>query len=383
MKTTFYNAKVITPEVIIDGGVVTDNGRIERVFKGKEYEKGGNSIDCKGHYLTPGFVETHIHATVKGQFVTNDPEEMERACMLIADHGTTSVLPTAGSRPIQMVYDMFATVGKIKGKNKGANIVGTHLEGIYLNTKFAGAQMPGAQHNPVEEEYMRLYDTGLLKRVSASPELPGALEMGRVLSSKGVLMSIAHSGATHDDVLAAIDAGYSHVTHIYNALSYLDNCYYFPKIGVCEAALLHDEITIEAICDGCHVPLDLIQLIYKVKGAERFHATSDAVCAGGVEGDDVQDGKAIIRNNVCVLKDKDVFDGSCATSERLIRNLVKANIPLIDAIKMVSLTPAKTIGEKNIGRIAEGYDADINILNENFDVLYTMIKGKEYRKTAF
>jgi len=379
MKTVFINAKVITPELEIKGGVVVDNGKIERVFRNDEYEKGLTTIDCKGNYLTPGFVDTHIHQTKYGSFSNGNREELERSCKFMAEHGTTAVLPTCASNDMDKIYEAFDCIKATKGKNEGAKILGGHLEGVYMNPSFMGAQAPSCLHDPIESEYMKLLDTGILKRVSASPELNGALEMGRKLSREGVLMSIAHSAANYSQVLAAIDAGYSHATHIYNALSYLDNCYYYPQIGACEASLLHDEITVEAICDGRHLPPELLRLMHKIKGADRFHATTDACFSGAVNGETFDEGRCIVKDDVCVLTDKNVFAGSSATSDRMLKVIVGAGIPLVDAIKMLSLTPARTIGADSIGRISAGYDADINIVNSDLDVVYTMINGKEFR----
>ena len=380
MKTVFYNAKIVTPEIIKDGGVEVDNGKIARVFRGDDYDKSANAIDCKGKYLTPGFVDTHLHEVKAGRLSAHSTEELEKACMFMAEHGTTAVLPSCGSAPWDQIQIEFETIKKGMNEDlRGAKVLGGHLEGVFMNKTFAGAQAPNGIHDPVKEEYMWLLNTGILKRVSASPEIPGALEMGRILSREGVCMSIAHSAANYDEVLAAMDNGYNHATHIYNALSYLNNCYYYPQIGACEAALLHDEITIEAICDGKHVPKPLLRLMHKIKGADHFQVITDACASGFAEGEYFDDGHAVVRDGVGVLADKDVFAGSATTGDVEVKVLMDAGIPFVDVIKMMTLTPAKTIHADSIGRIAEGYDADINIIDENYDVVYTMINGKEFK----
>ena len=383
MRTTFYNARVITPELIIKGGVVVEGDKIVKVFKNEDFEKTGDLVDCADKYICPGFVDIHNHGTCEGMFFTSDASELERAAILMADHGTTTVLPTSPSSSHAEILAFLKNVRNVMGHNKGSKLFGAHLEGNYFNPVFAGAQNPDYLYPAREEEYMELIDTGVVKRVSASPEIEGCIEMGRKLSSQGILMSMAHSAANYDDVLRAIDAGYTHITHIYNAISFLNNCYYYPQVGACEAALLHDEITVEAICDGRHVPKQLIRLMYKIKGADRMHAVTDAAFAGAPSGPvNLFGTDCLVDDGVCMLADRSAFAGSVTTNDVELNVLVnEAEIPLVDAVKMLSLTPARTIGADDIGRIAEGYKADINILDNELNVVYTMIDGKEYKST--
>ena len=378
MRTTFFNARVITPETIISGGVVIEDDRIVNVFRGDGYEKEGTLKDCGGKYIAPGFVDIHNHGTADGLFFTSDPDEMERAAMLMARHGTTSVVPTSCSAAHDDVLSFLKTVKSVMGKNRGSKLPGAHLEGNYFNPEFAGAQNPEFLYSPREEEYMELIDTGIVLRVSASPELPGACEMARKLSSMGILISMAHTGANYEEVRAAIDSGFTHMTHIYNAASFLSNCYFYPQIGACEASLLHDEITIEAICDGRHVPASLLKLMYKIKGADHMHAVTDAAIAGAGPGPLTFWGMdCLVEDDVCMLADRSAFAGSVTTQDKELKVLVQdADIPLTDAVKMLSLTPAKVIGLTGIGRIAPGYAADLNVLDEKLDVIETYIDGK-------
>ena len=160
----------------------------------------------------------------------------------------------------------------------------------------------------------------------------------------------------------------------------LSNCYFYPQVGVCETALLHDEFTVEAICDGRHVPPQLLRLMYKVKGADRFHAITDAVFSGAPDGPCDDHGMAcLVEDEVCMLADRSAFAGSVATADRLLRTLVfDAQIPLCDAVKMCSLTPARAIGERDIGRIAPGCRADLNLLDGQLNVRETWIGGETY-----
>jgi len=380
MLKTFYNARVITPEQIYSGGVVVENDRIIRVFKGNDYLPQGEMIDCGGNYLCPGFVDIHVHGC-HGAMFDSDPDALNRATRYHALHGTTAILPTtASARPETVLATVQNIAAAMKNGNDGARVLGAHLEGCYFNPKCAGAQNPDFLFAARPENYMPMVETGCVRRISAAPEVDGVLDMARRLAPQGILFSAGHSDADYAVMMDALDAGFSHVTHIYNAISMLSNCYFYPQVGVCETALLHDEFTVEAICDGRHVPPQLLRLMYKIKGPEHFHAVTDAVFSGAPDGPCEEYGmKCLVEDEVCMLADRSAFAGSVATTERLLHTLVfDAQIPLCDAVKMCSLTPARQIGERDIGRIAPGMRADMNILNEQLQLQSTWIGGKLY-----
>lgn len=379
MAQTLYNARIITPEEIFTGGLVIENGLIERVFRGTDFVPVGDAFDCGGDYLSPGFVDIHVHGCNDASFQSGDPEDVLRVTRYFAQHGTTSILPTTASGSAQTVLNAVKCIAEVMkgGSADGARILGAHLEGCYLNPKCAGAQNPAFLFAPRPENYMPIIETGIVRRVSASPEVDGVLDMARRLSADGILMSVAHSDADYDVMMRALEAGFTHVTHIYNAISMLSNCYYYPQVGACETALLHDEFTIEAICDGRHVPPQLLRLMYKVKGPEHFHAVTDSVFAGAPDGPCEEFGmKCLVEDDVCMLADRSAFAGSVATTERLLRVLVQdAQIPLCDAVKMLTLTPARQIGARDIGRLSAGMRADINLFGQDLILKRTWIGG--------
>ena len=378
MKTTLYNARVVTPEQIFRGGLEMEDGRIARVFRGDDFRPAGACFDCGGSFLTPGFVDIHVHGAYNAAFIDPSPESVNRAAAYHALHGTTSMLPTTASASTQTILRAVENIaGVMRSGSAGARLLGVHLEGCYFNPKCAGAQNPAHLFPAREENYMPMVETGIVRRVSAAPEVDGVLDMARRLAPQGILMSVGHSDADYDTMMRALDAGFTHVTHIYNAVSMLSNCYYYPQVGVCETALLHDEFTVEAICDGRHVPPQLLRLMHKIKGPDRFHAITDAVFSGAPDGPCDDHGMpCLVEDDVCMLTDRSAFAGSVATSDRLLRTLVfDAQIPLCDAVKMCSLTPARQIGETDIGRIAAGYRADLNLLDERLRVTKTWIGG--------
>lgn len=378
MMTLFTNARLVTPERVVPGGIAVEGGYITRVFTGAPDRKADQVVDCDGAYLSPGFVDIHVHGCFGAMF-DEDPDALERAVHYHSRHGTTSILPTTASAPPESVLATARNIARAVGKDTGgARVLGIHLEGCYFNPVCAGAQNPAFLFPAHPDNYMPLIETGAVRRVSASPEVEGVPEMARRLSKEGILMSVAHSNADYDGMMAALDSGFTHVTHIYNALSMLSNCYYYPQVGVCEAALLHDEFTVEAICDGRHVPAPLLRLIHKIKGPDRFHAVTDAVFSGAPDGPCSEYGMdCLVEDEVCMLADRSAFAGSVATTDRLLRTLVfDAHIPVCDAVKMLTLTPAQQIRQPDIGRLAPGMRADLNIFQDDLALLGTWINGK-------
>ncbi len=382
MRTTFINGRVITPETVFRGGVVAEGKQIVRVFKGDDYEKVGTLIDCKGNFISPGFVDLHVHGAYNAEFTNGNIDDLFRGTRLHAKHGTTALLPTTASASHDEVLAAVKCIKKAMDMpNEGARILGAHLEGNYMNPKCAGAQNPDYLYGADPAEYMEFIDTGIVRRVSAAPEVEGVLDMARRLAPQGILMSMAHSDADYWMTVKAIEAGFTHITHIYNAQSMLSNCYFYPQVGICESVLLHDEVTVEAICDGRHVPPQLLRLMYKIKGAEKMHATTDAILSGAPDGSYRAFGAdLLVEDEVCMLASREAFAGSVATTDRLVRTLYKdAQVPIVDAVKMITLTPAREINEHHhIGRLAEGYDADINVFDDDINILFTMILGEVF-----
>jgi N-acetylglucosamine-6-phosphate deacetylase len=212
------------------------------------------------------------------------------------------------------------------------------------------------------------------------------------LRSKGILAAIAHTDAIYEEVLQAVEAGYKHVTHLYSAMSGVTRRNALRYAGVIESAFLLDELTVEIIADGIHLPPALLKLIYKIKGADKIALITDAMRAAGMpEGESIlgskQNGlKVIVEDNVAKLPDRSSFAGSVATADRLVRNMINlAGVPLCDAVKMITATPATIIGVENKkGTLETGKDADLVIFDESIIVQATMVMGKWlYKKSEF
>jgi N-acetylglucosamine-6-phosphate deacetylase len=223
-----------------------------------------------------------------------------------------------------------------------------------------------------------------VKRWSAAPELKGAIEFGRYLKSKNVLPAVAHTDAIYEDVVVAFENGYTLATHLYSAMSGVTRKNAFRYAGVIESAFILDEMDVEIIADGVHLPAPLLKLVYKIKGADRTALITDAMRAAGMPpGESVLGSlkhglKVIVEDGVAKLPDRTSFAGSVATADRLVRTMLsKAEVPLVDAIRMMTSTPARILNVSDCkGSIAKGKDADLVIFDADINIQMTIIKGR-------
>ena len=260
-----------------------------------------------------------------------------------------------------------------------------HLEGPYFAMKQRGAQDPRYIRNPDPEEYRDILShSSDIKRWSAAPELEGAIEFGKFLKSKGILVSMAHTDAIYEEALIAFENGYTLATHFYSCMSSVTRKNAFRYAGVVEAAYLIDEMDVEIIADGIHLPAPLLKLVYKIKGVDRIALITDSMRAAGMPpGESIlgsrENGlKVIVEDGVAKLPDRSSFAGSVATSDRLVRTMITmAEVPLLDAVRMISATPASILGiSERKGSLVAGKDADIVIFDDNIQVEWTIVQGR-------
>ncbi len=382
------NGKVVTPfRIIHNGGVQVRGDRIIGVFEMGSVEIPLNQqiIDVKGCIVSPGLIDMHLHGGGGADVMDGQFHSLETIAATHAAGGVTSILPstlTSSAKDLHKVLETFKHAGDMNGK--GARILGLHLEGPYFAASQKGAQDGRYLKNPDPREYLSLFDNyPFIRRVSAAPELPGALELGRELRRRKILASIGHSDATYDEVIDAVGAGYSHITHLYSGMSGIKRVNCYRVAGIIESALLMDELTVEIIADGKHLPASLLKLIYKCKGAGRIALCSDALRATMLpEGEYISgsngDGQKIhVEQGVAWLADRSAFAGSVATGNRLVRTMVElAEIPLREAIMMATETPARILEmDDRIGSLEAGKYADITVLKDDFSVVMTMVNG--------
>jgi N-acetylglucosamine-6-phosphate deacetylase len=304
---------------------------------------------------------------------------------LHAKHGTTSMMPTtltAEKENILKTLDLYEKANDIN--TLGSSFIGMHLEGPYFSMAQRGAQDPKYIRDPDPSEYLEILQHGSsIKRWSAAPEKKGAIEFGKILCEKGILPSMAHTDAIYEEALEAFENGYTLLTHFYSAMSGVTRRNAFRYAGVIEAGYLHDNLDVEIIADGIHLPAPLLKLIYKIKGPAHTALITDAMRGAGMpEGDSILGNintgmKVIVEDGVAKLPDRSSFAGSVATADRLVRTMINmAELPLLDTIKMITETPARIMKlNDKIGSLKKGMDADILIFNQQIEMQSVIIKG--------
>lgn len=388
MKHLIVNANVVTEHSVLPGaslewedGSITGVARHLPSVTASGYE---TVIDAKGLYAAPGFIDLHVHGGGGHEFNLAPPERIRAICAAHARYGTTSILPTTLAAPIPELLQTIRAVREAQAATIECNILGVHLEGPYFAQSQRGAQNPDHILNPSPDTYLPLLEEwDQVRMMGAAPELPGGLELGRELQKRGIIASIAHSDATFDEVLQAIQSGYSDVTHIYSGCSMVHRVNGYRVAGVVEAGLALDELTVQVIADGKHLPAALLQLIYKTKGAEHIVLITDALFAAASHygnGDVItqKNGmQTVLEDGVMKLMDRQAFAGSIATTNQLVRNMMQlAHAPLPEAVAMASLTPARVLGlDGSKGRLAEGFDADIVLFDEDINIKLTAVRG--------
>jgi N-acetylglucosamine-6-phosphate deacetylase len=386
-KIIIVNGKVITADGIIDNGyVVLSGGTITDVGSGNPKLADAIEINAQGNYISPGFIDLHVHGGGGADFMDGTVEAFLTVAETHAKYGTTAMCPTTLTSEIE---DLLHTLDLYKiadSKNeKGAQFIGMHLEGPYFNVNQRGAQDERYIRNPDPKEYEKILSySDRIVRWSAAPELPGALEFGKRIKEKGILLALAHTDAVYDEVLKGYDVGYNLATHFYSAMSGVTRKNAFRYAGVIESCYLIDGMDVEIIADGIHLPAPLLQLVYKFKGADKTALITDAMRAAGMpEGESVlgnlQTGmKVIVEDGVAKLLDRSSFAGSVATADRLVRTMISdGGVSLTETIKMISSTPARILGiEQAKGSITIGKDADIVVFDEKINIKYTIVGGR-------
>lgn len=384
---TIAGARIVTPmRILQDGMAVVEEGVLTYVGPYDVQKKRGEVLDAGGLYLSPGFIDLHTHGAGGHDFMDGTAEAFLGAARTHAAHGTTCLLPTSLSSSDEELYGMFETYRAALPQNThGAWMPGLHLEGPFFSPAQSGAQDPRYITPPDPQRYERILKAGkgLILRWSSAPELPGAMAFSRRLRQEGILSAIGHSDATDAVACEAIENGYSHLTHLYSGMSGLVRIRSYRYPGLIESAFLFDEFTAEIIADGCHLPASLLRHCYRALGTNRLCLVTDSMRGAGMpDGESIlgslKNGQpCIIEDGVAKLLDRSAFAGSVATADRLVRNMRDlAGAPLTDAVKMMTMTPARIMGFERKGVLAPGKDADLVLFDEGIQIQRT-IRGGE------
>lgn len=382
-----HNGKLVLPNIITEGvDLYLRNGKIEAITNVRLDNHDLVEIDARGNYVAPGFIDMHVHGGGNYDFMDNDLQGYFEIARVHAMHGTTAMSPTTLSCEKQDLLQTITLYDQAsKMQHDGAKFIGLHIEGPYFAMTQRGAQDPRYIRNPDREEYEEILSTTKnIIRWSAAPELPGALEFGKYMKAHNIIPAIAHTDAIYEEVEKALDAGFTHITHFYSAMSGVFRKNAFRYAGVIESGYLLDELTVEIIADGVHLPPPLLKLVYKLKGPDKTALITDAMraagvtCAQSVLGSRKNGLTVIVEDGVAKLPDRSAFAGSVATTDLLVRNMATlAGVPLIDAVKMATITPARLLKiEEKKGSLKEGKDADVVIFDKEINILTTIVEGQ-------
>ena len=385
MLTQIINGQILTPQGWLkDGSVLISDGKILEITNSDLAVIGATVIDAKGMFIVPGFISMHCHGGGGHDFTEGTPEAFKTAAETHLKHGSTTIFPTLSSTTFENIRLAAATCDQLMAEDADTTIMGLHIEGPYLNENMAGTQWKEFVKNPDPEEYKALVEsTKCIKRWDISPELPGAHDFARYITSKGILTAITHTEAEYQEIKDAFAAGFTHAAHFYNAMPGFHKRREYKYEGTVESVYLMNDMSVEVIADGVHLPATILKLVYKVKGVEKTCLVTDSLKFAGYTGETIDDPNYVIENGVCKWADRQTLAGSIATADVLVQTMVKkAGIPLEDAVRMASETPARLIGIADTkGTLEKGKDADIVILDNDANVRCVFTKGKEVEGT--
>lgn len=380
MLKQFVNGRILTPKGWLDGGsIVTDGNRIRCVSNIDLHVVGAEIINVNGGYIVPGGVDMHTHGGGGRDFIEGCEDAFRTAVNAHLKHGTTSIYPTLSSSTIPTIEAACYVCEKLMAE-ENSPVLGLHIEGSYINPKEAGAQNPVLIKAPVIYEYETLLSKyKCIKRWDEAPELPGSVRFIKTCNMHGVLTALTCTRATYKDVVEAHKAGMTHAAHFYNAMPVVYKEHEFKVPGTVESVYAMQDMTVEVIADGLHVPPVMLKVVHKIKGVERMALITDSLAYAASEGDVSAEPRVIMEDGVCKLADRSALAGSIATMDTLIRTCIqKANIPMEDTFRMASETPAKIMGVfDRKGSIEEGKDADIIVFDRDINLTYVMQMGNE------
>jgi len=370
--------------VLIEDGTIADVFS-QRRFEQKHYGSEVKTIDVNGAYIAPGFIDTHIHgyggygtddAVYPETALTEDPAdsvlEMSR---LLVKQGVTAFNPALYPAQGEAMTNAVAKLAAAIGRESGARIMGFHLEGPFISTKKLGVQRPETV-SPVDLLYMeRLWNAsdGHIVNMTVAPEIKHMRELALYCIKKGIVLQAGHTDASYENMVEGMQAGILHATHLFNAMSKLDQ----RNPNAVGAILTHPEIYCEIIGDGNHVHPDLFKLLARNKPIDKIILITD-----GLRPTDQKQGpfyangeEVIFENGFFVRKTDKVLAGSGLTMIRGVQNMVRFGFSLEDAVKTASSNPAQVMRFNRKGTIIPGMDADITVFDTDFTVRLVMVEG--------
>lgn len=372
--------KIITPSGVKKGYLYFDNQTIVGVFD--EQKPADKRYDLSGKYVSAGFIDMHVHGGAGHPFINGTVDDVIKGANFHLLNGTTSIMPTVSAGKFDTMAKAVENISAAKrSADAKSNIIGAHLEGPYLSAKQCGAQCPAFITKPIKADYESLIERfgKDIARWTYAPESDLNGEFCKYLTTNGIIASAGHTDATYEDMKVAINNGCNLITHLYSCTSTVTRDHGFRSLGVIETAFLRDELFVEIIADGKHLPPDLIKMIVKIKGIDKVALITDSL---EIAGTDIKEGVMsgtpfIVEDGVCKLKDRSAFAGSVATANGLIRVMVNdCGYSIPEAVYMMTAVPAKIAG-LNKGELRVGFDADVIAFDDDINVSDVFIMGKK------
>ncbi len=375
--TYIINGKIVLPSSLVLGKALafdSESGKIHGIVD--DIPAGADIIDANNNFVAPGLVDIHIHGYLGKDTCDADPEGIRTMAYGIAKNGVTSFLPTTMTVAKEDIQAALDTVRSLKEESKGwdgAEIVGVHAEGPFINPSKKGAQ---AEENILAPDAdFVIENSDIIRYLTLAPEMDEDHKcIKKLAENTDILISMGHTGATFEQAVSGIKDGVRHATHLFNAMTPLSH----RNPGVVGAALACDNVSVELIADTFHIHPDIYSIIAKVKG-DKMILVTDCTRAGGMpDGEYELGGQPIFLNGIeCRLADGTIA-GSVLKLNCAVRNVLEhTSLPVNEVFKMASLNPATAIHcEDRIGSLEAGKDADIIITDESINVLRTIKKGK-------
>ncbi|MFO7320787.1 MAG: N-acetylglucosamine-6-phosphate deacetylase [Chloroflexota bacterium] len=371
------NVRIVAPSGIIERGwLLSRDGQIAALGAGDGPETNAEVIDGGGRMLLPGFIDIHVHGGAGHEAMDATPDALRGMARFYAQHGVTAFLATTWTDTNARINAALETIVEMQGPQEdGATLLGAHVEGPFLNPERGGAQNNNYIRRATRDEALPWLDHGIVRLLALAPEYPENHWLIEECVRRNIVVSAAHTAATYEQMRRAVDLGVTQTTHTYNAMTGLHH----REPGTLGAAMSIDALTCELIADNIHVHPVAMGILAKVKGPDRIILVTDAVRGAGMADGEYQiDERTVVVRDGAVRLPDGTLAGSTLTMERALKNYIAATgLPLVEAVKASSSNAARALridGRK--GSLLPGKDADLTLLDDDFNVCLTVAEGR-------
>lgn len=369
------NGRIITLDTVLDGHtLVIEAGKIAAIVPAESAPPASEILDAQGLWVAPGFIDVHVHGGDGHDTMDATPQAIHSMARFFARHGVTSYFPTTMSAPAEAIARAIANVAACPQPEDGAQHLGVHVEGPYLSKDYPGAQNPDVLRLPDPQEYTGWFESGVVRLITAAPEIEGALELIDAGVRQGIEFAIGHSGASYEEVITAADHGVRQATHTFNGMLGLHH----RRPGTLGGVLTDDRIYAQMIADGIHLHPAIVRLLARAKDPSRVILITDAMRAAGLpDGDyDLGDQPVTVQDGIARISNGSLA-GSTATMDHVVRSTMQfAGLTLPQAVMMATTVPARAMKLSHKGIITAGGEADIVLLDDDVQVQATIVCGR-------